>query len=144
MASLKIFFGENGPRSAPAAFSRQRKKKKLSLNNDKDGEEDTIENDITVKNIVEKLSNVKRTKLKKYKVFKNGTRPIEKFNSTTLSDDSLLLQTPENITENLLNFMTSVANKNNKVIDIRNLNGVANLFRNISTFLQSRNADNIQ
>jgi len=126
------------------AFSRQRKKKKLSLNNDKDGEEAPIENDITFKNIVEKLSNVKQTKLKKYKVFKNGTRPIEKFNSTTLSDDSLLLQTSENITENLLNFMTSVANKKNKVIDIGNLTGVTNLFRNISSFLQSRNADNTQ
>jgi hypothetical protein len=144
MASLKIFFGENGLRSAPAAFSRQRKKKKLSLNNDKDGEEATIENDNTFKNIEEKIRNVKRTKLKKYKVFKNGTRPIEKFNLTTLSDDSLLLQTSENITENLLNFMTSVANKKNKVIDIGNLTGVTNLFRNISSFLQSRNADNTQ
>jgi hypothetical protein len=135
-------FDETVPRSAPSVFSKRRKRKKLPLNNDNDVEEAKINNDITFKTVVEKLSNkARRTKLKKSKLFKNGTLPIDKVD---LSDNSLLLQTSENITENLLNFMTSVANKNNKVIDIGNLNGVTNFFRNISSLFQTRNEDNTQ
>ena len=137
-------------------FSKQRKRKKISLRIDNDNDViynsftndvilnddviiDKLTNDVILNDSVETINEQKgRTKFKKLKQFQNGTQQIEKLESTPFNDP-LLLQTSENITENLINFLKNVGDKKNKFIDIGSLTGVTNFFQNISNLLQSRN-----
>jgi hypothetical protein len=104
------------------------------------GNDDVIvENDVIMDKNLKEISDL-TTKFNKLKLFTNRTRTTEKINST-FNDPIMILQTFENMTreEDLFQFLTNVGVKKNKVIDIGSLTGVTNFFRNVSTFLQTRN-----